>query len=118
MKIWTQDEILANLTTSKAWVVRAIKQLYPTGAFKDGPDGEFFTSVYHALPRYNDNMTGRQLVRARKNLHAYVDRLEAIANSRLNEAAKSLEPDDEFQAAAEAAAAGQSQYAHELWGMF
>lgn len=85
-KVYTKDDVLHLLQHSDKAVVKAIKALYArqtsdeqsegqtrhhNGRGFNGRDAEFFTSIAKALPRYNDNMTWKQLRRARAQLRKY-----------------------------------------------
>jgi hypothetical protein len=85
-KVWTRDDVIELLDGSKAAVVRALKAIYArqtsdeqsagttkhsNGRGFNGTDAEFLSSVAAALPRWNDNITPRQLAKVRPMLKKY-----------------------------------------------
>lgn len=85
-RVWDRDQVVALLNTSKKAVVNAIKQLYArqtadeqaskmtrvsNGRGFNAKDAPFLSDIAKKLPRYNDNMTDRQLFVARKKLTKY-----------------------------------------------
>lgn len=92
-KVWTREAVVALLLSSKAAVVRAIKQLHArqtadeqqtrttkerNGRGFNANDAPFLSDIAKKLPRYNDNMTPRQLAKARRMLPKYARQLLEI----------------------------------------
>lgn len=86
VKIWTKDSVIALLNTNNKAVVKAIKGLNArqtaeerserTAKITNGRgfnkrDAAFLCDIAAKLPRYNDNMTPRQLYVARIKLRKY-----------------------------------------------
>lgn len=84
--VWDKARVQNLIATNKGAVVRAIKVLYArqtadeqsigetrvqNGRGFNSRDANFLTSIAKALPRYNDNMTDKQLRAARKMLPKY-----------------------------------------------
>jgi hypothetical protein len=68
MKTGTKVEILWNLTPLVGMDRARNRGTRPHQRLQEGPDGEFFSDIAKALPRYNRNMTHKQLMRARRTL--------------------------------------------------
>ncbi len=97
VRVWTKEDILALISTNKKAVVNAIKGLYArqtadersdkttrvsNGRGFNAKDARFLSDIAVKLPRYNDNMTDRQLYVARKMLRKYWRQLLEIAEEK------------------------------------
>lgn len=93
-KIWTKESVIQLLNTSDRAVKEAIKALHArqTESEREGKatylangvgfnrnDAPFLSDIARKLPYYNDNMTPRQLARARQMLPKYWRQLLEIA---------------------------------------
>jgi len=96
-KAWDEDAIVNLLMSSKAACARAVLALYArqtedeqrqgstthsNGRGFSAYDAEFMTSIAKALPRYNMNLTDKQLARCRKILPRYRRQLLEIAQEK------------------------------------
>jgi hypothetical protein len=133
-KIWTRDAVLELLQRSDDAVKKAIRQLAARADELGAEDVGFITDIARKLPLYRDNMTPRQLGRARKILPAYADQLleeieakggvvDRAAKSLNREAADSLADHLAMKAAFAAHEAQQEAAAMESkmrsrWGIF
>jgi hypothetical protein len=75
IKTWTAGDVADLLTRSDDAVKRAIRQLSARAAELAAEDVEFITDIARKLPRYNNNMTPRQLGKARRVLPRYLRQL-------------------------------------------
>lgn len=96
-KMWDETAIVSLLMASKAACARAVLALYArqtedersegatrhsNGRGFSAYDAEFMTSIAKALPRYNMNLTDKQLARCRKILPRYRRQLLEIAQEK------------------------------------
>lgn len=126
LRVWTEDQIVELLQTSKMACARAVIALYDrqtesekelgetnveNGRGFSAYDAEFMSSIAVALPKWNMNLTSRQLAVCRKVLPKYRRQLAEIANEK--EAARAMETSAHPMPPAQPATQAQSS-----WGRF
>ena len=131
VKIWTKGDVQNLIMTNDKAVVKAIKCLYArqtegekqagvavvhNGRGFNSKDAAFFTSIAKALPRYNDNMTYRQLATSRKMLPKYWRQLLEVIVERGGQVEGLPKPPKSEVAPAPISAAAETTYSEE-WAM-
>ena len=96
-KVWTQDEIRANIMAHDAWLYRGLTALYAKQTADEqsaettkyhnkvgfnGVDAKFMTSLAKFYQR-ESRLTGRQIASCRKTINKYCGQLSKIANGEI-----------------------------------